>query len=159
MKHLLHFITIIMLSSLLAGCCTRSFCDSDETFYIQFKNFTLPELDSVIITTYEQGSGFTVEKNRFSQHMIADFEYDPGVYTFWQNSNELGFNNDWEIYIPATNSQYRFTNFSLETKKCTKCFFANGKAERYEVLNSYNINDERKDVMKDGNHIYFELYK
>jgi hypothetical protein len=114
--------------------CTEASADMIQT--INFYNFNLHDLDSIIITSYSLNSNFTSKVNSY---IIHGNQYD--TLKFYAHTQLININLDYKLNIVQTGQIFTLTDFTTKRAKCGKSLF---NESYYTELNSYSINGQKK---------------
>lgn len=107
---------VIMLA--VSACCVKKECAEVNDVQLNFYSFTPSDLDTIYITGYEPGSDFT-KVSREKRIDSARWYMNPdSTYNFPSKPYGLYYEQDWELYIPALNRTYRFTDYVYTDITC-----------------------------------------
>lgn len=140
---LINLLLIILLASTFSSCCTKKACLNPEGMSIHFSGYDSSDVDTLYITGYKAGSNFSqVSTERFVDSV--DYHGSYLVYSEQPEGDQFYYylhgDQEWELYIPATNQTYRFRYFEFRKEKCNTCFLARDLDNR---LVSFNVNGEQ----------------
>ena len=140
---LINLLLIILLASTFSSCCTKKACLNPEGMSIHFSGYDSSDVDTLYITEYKAGSNFSqVSTERFVDSV--DYHGSYLVYSEQPEGDQFYYylhgDQEWELYIPATNQTYRFRYFEFRKEKCNTCFLARDLDNR---LVSFNVNGEQ----------------
>ncbi len=140
---LINLLLIITFAIAFSSCCTKKDCLNSEGVSIHFSGYDSSDVDTLYITGYKAGSDFSqVSTERFVDSVnyhgsyLAYSEQPAGDQFYYY----LRGDQEWELYIPATNQTYRFRYFEFRKEKCNTCFLARDMENR---LVSFNVNGEQ----------------
>lgn len=110
---------------LLSSCCShKKDCYRPTNVDISFSGFKIEEVDTIWVTGYKKGSGFS----EITHPKVRDSVYeavtgDPSILIHdTYNSGRLTPDTDWELIIPGANATYRISDYSFEMKSCNCAF-------------------------------------
>ncbi|GAA4465978.1 hypothetical protein GCM10023093_19200 [Nemorincola caseinilytica] len=115
MKAVLALFVIVLT---LSACCTKKACVENDRITLQFYGFDTTELDTVYTTGYALGSGFTkvTREQRLDTTYLGQVDSNRSYYPYYNEG--LSDQYEWEVYVPAVNRTYRFTDYSYSTFSC-----------------------------------------
>lgn len=140
---LINLLLIMTFALAFSSCCTKKQCLNPEGVSIHFSGYDSSDVDTLYITGYKTGSNFSqVSTERFVDSV--DYHGSYLVYSEQPEGDQFYYylhgDQEWELYIPATNQTYRFRYFEFRKEKCNTCFLARGLDNR---LVSFNVNGEQ----------------
>ncbi len=139
----INLLLIILLACVFSSCCTKKACLNPEGVSIHFSGYDSSDVDTLYITGYKAGSNFSqVSTERFVDSV--DYHASYLAYSEQPEGDQFYYylhgDQEWELYIPATNQTYRFRYFEFRKEKCNTCFLARDLDNR---LVSFNVNGEQ----------------
>lgn len=139
MKHLL-IIPLVLTLGLFSACvCTKKACLEQHNVSISFYGYDETDMDTVYTTGYAAGSGFTQIATAKEVNDLSDKRNSDSSFYFSSFShNSLSDDQDWELYIPATNKTYRITGYTYSSYSCNNCPF--DKDDKVKSLSGCAIN-------------------
>lgn len=135
-------ITWILLLPLFItpGCCTKKDCEgADEIYELYFVNFFAADVDTVIIKSYEQNSGFTSPVDS-----IIATATERGTAFVLHLNNHLNVSYDYQLSLPGIGANYYLTGFKTEKEGCGNCFPYRPQSDYFNRLSSYEVNGLRQ---------------
>ncbi len=137
---LLSLVTLLIINS----CCKDMECpDFDGLDNIQFYGYDRNEIDSVIVSRYEKGSGFSEYSD--SKLIITEFRDIPDDFKIVWYPERFTPDFDYKIVITGTGESFTLTDFVLTRKDChSDSGLGLGLfcSQYYIALKSYRLNGE-----------------
>ena len=131
---------LLSLLLMITSCCTKMDCDGvDEINEILLLNFSSTEVDTVIWMRFSKNSGFTIPVDS-----IITTASERGTDLVLNLKNKLDVAYDYQMYLPATASNYRLSGFKVSTEGCNNCFPFRPQSDYYNKLSSYEVNAVRQ---------------
>lgn len=120
----------------MSSCCTKKEClsafDTQELKLISFKK---EEADSIIVSSYEKKSNFTVLIDSQFTKARGRSPGDKELIIFMPVS--LTWENDYKFYFPKTSTTYKITDIKTDSQKCNTCFLT---TDKFLELSGYEVN-------------------
>lgn len=143
-KIILTILTLVLLNGLYS-CGGGKDCrgaGADNINDIDFYNFILTDLDTIIIISYSKNTNFAIQIDSGATHAIE--YYGNNYYT--ANTGRIKTDLDYKIKIISTGQVYTLVGFETERIDCTRCKKCpfNGPSDNYwNRLKSYLVNGQR----------------
>ena len=119
----------ISISFPIQSCCKVN-CPGNE-MNLLFINFNPQEVDTLLLVTYEPGNTFTNKvDSMYVDHITGGGLSKDTFYGFLDN---IEFNKDYEIKMPALNRTFRISDLKTTREKCP-C-----TAGHYHAIWSYRL--------------------
>lgn len=137
-----NILLLLGISILLNACCTKKAClNAFDLNEITLYNFDTAAVDSILISAYEQGDGFTTLLT--SDYTVTTAATNPDADFRIYSPIDLNANSDYKIEFLQIGLSYEITNIQTDRKKCNDCFLT---TDKYTVLKSYELNGTTVDV-------------
>lgn len=146
-----HLMFICVVSYLLSSCCKKTDCVEIHEFTVEFRGFTLDEIDTIYTTGFALNSSFTevtkeeqkdtVREYENNYLLVHDIGYRPPIVLV---SSSLNDNHEWKLYIPSINRTVLIYNYGYNTYKCGGCTLKKG--DRVASLSTCSVDDSTKRV-------------
>lgn len=107
-------------------------------FIFELHDFSPEDVDTIIISKYEQGSNFTNSID--SSHILAQ---KPGAVDYYHIYLDMvDKDHEYIIKIPGAALTYSLGDFKTSTDKCNSCFPYTPKSEYYRHISEYQLNGQ-----------------
>ena len=140
MKNIVLTALTIGLSLGINSCCTKKDCTgADDIYEINFYNFSLEDLDTIILISYSKNTNFTtiIDSSVTKADLKADYF---SAYT----NHKLNTDFDYKIKLFSTLHVYTLTGFEIEKKGCNTCFPYRPESDFYNKVSGYQINGQKQ---------------
>lgn len=128
-------IFLILIGSIIQSCCKADCING--ALSVSFENFKAVDTDTVLLVRYNQGQQTALDTSIRTTVAANDTIKSYMV-------EQVYYNNDWRIIIPALNKNYQITNLAVTTIKCC--------GEKSKRVKTYKINN----VQKEGDFLLLE---
>jgi hypothetical protein len=140
---------------LLSGCCTKKYCFETSYLGITFYGFAPSEIDTIYVSGYIPGSGFTKAEVQSLTDTTMPLDESPGspyalvrrqyVGNYQEDFSLTGPSSlpdyyEWKIFIPSVGRSYVLTNYSYKTYKCNRCFPVSPRSNKERSITTCNVN-------------------
>ena len=130
----------VLIGFVVSSCCHKKDCDGVENIAeINLINFSLTQVDSIVIKTYQKDSNFDSMIDSFFTNARGRQEGDSDLIIFMPQ--RLNMSLDYEIEFTEINMKYFMSGFASKKEECNDCF---PSGHTYvTVLDYYFVNGER----------------
>ncbi len=146
-----HLLFVCIASYILTSCCSKTDCNDNHSIPIEFRGFTLDEIDTVYTTGFAANSSFTdtTKETQRDTTIGGDSTYILRHGYFTRSTVVIqGLNlsdlHDWKLYIPAINRTVRIYNYTYNTYRCGGC--RPGRGMKVSSLANCNVDDSIKNA-------------
>ena len=135
-KAQLTLLSLVLL--IITSCCPKRECRSaQDTNEIQFYNFTLEEIDSLIFKSYAPNSSTPTSVDSTNYRLSDAGNNSVIVYL----NQAIDINLKWDIVVKSIHKTYTLSDFVTAPVVCNKCWFGSHSDQVMQVQ-SYQVNGQ-----------------
>ncbi|TDE14477.1 hypothetical protein [Dyadobacter psychrotolerans] len=141
---LLVFTAIIFTFLLTGACCTDTMClGADNLDMIQFHNFSIAELDTIVIKRFSENSELATPIDS-TVVITSDFSSQSSFQQLYL-IDKMSTDFDYELRLSDSGQKYKISDFVTQKEGCNTGFMCN---DNYIALKSFNLNGKVKESVR-----------
>lgn len=117
-------VPVLLVLAFLSACCQKKTCYEEHYISVNLKNFTDNEMDTILVTGYATDGSFS--KITSDTEICFGFKITSldSTYTLISHQdNRLRDNQYYQIFIPATKTSYRISDYVYSDSVCSSCSY------------------------------------
>jgi hypothetical protein len=133
------FITVCLFAFIqlaVAGCCTKRYCIGIEDLHqIDFENFAVADVDTVMVKQFRPNTGFTMAVDSFVS--VSPYLRATDTLQTVNLSRHITIDFDYQVILVSSGQIFTLSDFVAKKEKCNSGPFC---IDNYMALVSYKLN-------------------